>query len=461
MAGGSRWRRCFRRIERTGTRLYEALITKCRAQADGSANEFLLAQIPPTPEEVSEYGLTAKDLAGIGGGTPAMMSLLAEAPLATIKAYMAARFLSDHASVLPSELDDANFAFYGTFLQGQEEQRPRWKRAIAAAEGQLGEQLGALYVERYFPAESKAAMDELVANLRKALAASLAENDWMTEATKRQAMAKLDSFTPKIGYPDEFEAYESLEIRAGDALGNGLRSIAWQIEDNRSKLGQPVDRTEWGMLPQTVNAYYNPVFNEIVFPAGILQQPFFGPGADPAVNYGGIGAVIGHEIGHGFDDQGSKYDHTGALQNWWADADRQRFDELAGKLAAQYDEYCPYDDGETCVNGRFTLGENIGDVGGLSMAYRAYRLSLDGEEAPVIDGLTGDQRFFLGWAQVWRRLFRDAELRNRLLTDSHAPAEYRVTGVAIVEPTEPSATPIPDVFFLERVDAYDDDERAL
>ena len=397
------------------------------AEFDG-VGEFIVPQLPPSDEEIAELGLTPEFVAGIGGGTPAMMRLLTETPLATIKAFMAARFLSDNAAVLPSEIDEANFAFYGRFLQGQEEQRPRWKRAIAATEGQLGEQLGALYVERYFPPESKAAMDDLVANLRKALAASLAENDWMTEATKQQAMAKLESFTPKIGYPDEFEAYEGLEIKEGDALGNRIRAIAWEIEDNRSKLGKPVDRSEWFMLPQTVNAYYNPVFNEIVFPAAILQPPFFGPDADPAVNYGGIGAVIGHEIGHGFDDQGSKYDATGALQNWWVEADRERFDELGDKLAAQYDEYCPYDDGETCVNGRFTLGENIGDVGGLSLAYRAYRMSLDGKEAPVIDGLTGDQRFFLAWAQVWRSAQREAAGRQRLLTDPHSPEEFRTNG---------------------------------
>ena len=394
----------------------------------GEVREFIVPQLPPSGEEIAQLGLTPEFVAGIGGGTPAMMKLLAETPLPTIKAFMATRFISDHAAVLPSEIDDANFAFYGEFLQGQEEQRPRWKRAIAATENQLGEQLGALYVDRYFPPESKAAMDDLVANLRKALAASLAENDWMTEATKQQAMAKLESFNPKIAYPAEFEAYEGLEIRSGDALGNQIRAAAWEIEDNRSKLGKPVDRSEWFMLPQTVNAYYNPVFNEIVFPAGILQQPFFGPEADPAVNYGGIGAVIGHEIGHGFDDQGSKYDATGALENWWLEADRERFDELGDKLAAQYDEYCPYDDGETCVNGRFTLGENIGDVGGLSLAYRAYRMSLDGKEAPVIDGLTGDQRFFLAWAQVWRSAQREATGRQRLLTDPHSPEEFRTNG---------------------------------
>ena len=392
------------------------------------AGEFLFAQIPPTADEAAALGLTQDTLAGIGGGTPAMMELLAKTPLDTLKAYMTARFLSGNASVLPGAIDDANFDFYGRFLQGQEEQRPRWKRAIATIEGQLGEQLGELYVARYFPPESKAAMDDLVANLRKSLAASLADNDWMTEATNQEAMAKLDAFTPKIAYPDKFETYDGLEMRPGDALGNRIRAIAWAVEDNRSKLGTPVDRTEWGMLPQTVNAYYNPTFNEIVFPAGILQAPFFDAHADPAVNYGGIGAVIGHEMGHGFDDQGAKSDATGTLRDWWADADMARFTELGDRLAAQYDAFCPYDDGQTCVNGRFTLGENIGDVGGLSLAYRAYRMSLNGQEAPVIDGLTGDQRFFLAWAQVWRSTQREASGRQRLLTDPHSPEEFRTNG---------------------------------
>ena len=272
-------------------------------------------------------------------------------------------------------------------------------------------------------------MDDLVANLRKALAASLEENAWMSAATKQEAIAKLDAFTPKIGYPDDFETYEGLEIRAGDALGNQIRAMAWELEDNRNRLGKPVDRTEWGMLPQTVNAYYNPTFNEIVFPAAILQPPFFNPDADPAVNYGGIGAVIGHEIGHGFDDQGAKSDGTGTLRNWWAESDLTRFTDLGDRLAAQYDAYCPYDDGKTCVNGRLTLGENIGDVGGLSLAYRAYRMSLNGEEAPVIDGLTGDQRFFLSWAQVWRSASREAAMRQQMLTDPHSPEYFRVNGV--------------------------------
>ena len=390
--------------------------------------EFLVPQIPPTEAEVAEFRVTPEILAGIGGGTPAMLDLLTRTPLPTLKAFLAARFLSSNAAVLPTEIDDAYFDFYGKLLSGQEVKRPRWKRAIASTEGMLGEQLGQLYAERYFPPASKAAMDALVVNLRKALAASIRENGWMTEQTKREAIAKLEAFTPKIGYPDEFETYDGLEIRPGDPLGNRVRANAWQLADERSKLGKPVDRTEWGMLPQTVNAYYNSVFNEVVFPAAILQQPFFGLTADPAVNYGGIGAVIGHEMGHGFDDQGAKSDGTGTLRDWWQPEDLAKFTDLGDKLAAQYGEYCPYDDGKTCVNGRLTLGENIGDVGGLSLAYRAYRMSLNGQEAPVIDGLTGDQRFFLAWGQVWRSMQREAAGRQRLLTDPHSPEELRTNG---------------------------------
>jgi putative endopeptidase len=391
--------------------------------------QFLVSQLPPTEEEIARLELTPEYLAGIGGGLPAMMGLLTETPLDTVKAFMAVRFLVDHAPVLPQAIDDAQFAFYGTFLSGQPEQRPRWKRAIAATEGQLGEQLGALYVARYFPPESKAQMQELVANLRKALAQSIAENDWMSEATKREAVAKLDAFTPKIGYPDEFETYEGLTIRAETPLANRLAAIDWQKADNRSKLGKPVDRTEWGMLPQTVNAYYNSVFNEIVFPGGILQQPFFGPNADPAVNYGAIGGVIGHEIGHGFDDQGAKSDGTGTLRDWWQPEDKRRFEELGNKLVAQYNAFCPFDEGTTCLNGRLSLGENIGDVGGLSLAYRAYRMSLNGQEAPVIDGFTGDQRFFMAWAQVWRSAEREESARQRLLTGPHSLPPARVNQV--------------------------------
>ena len=394
----------------------------------GETRYFLAPQIPPSEAEMARLGLSDKMRAGIGGGLPAMMQLLTKTPLETVKAFMAARFLASHADVLPTEIDRANFDFYGKTLNGAEEQRPRWKRAIEATEGQLGEVLGKAYAERYFPASSKAAMEELVGNLRKALAQSLEENSWMSAQTKAQAEAKLAAFFPKIGYPDKFETYQGLVISADDPLGNEISAAKWQWHKEVSRLGGPMDRAEWFMLPQTVNAYYNPAFNEIVFPAAILQQPFFGPDADLAVNYGAIGGVIGHEMGHGFDDQGSKYSATGKLEDWWTDADRKAFDAMGDRLAAQFDTYCPLDGGKTCVNGRLTLGENIGDLSGLSLAYRAYKMALGGKEAPVIDGLTGDQRFFLAWAQVWRSASRDDRLRQQMLTDPHSPEKFRVNG---------------------------------
>ena len=272
-------------------------------------------------------------------------------------------------------------------------------------------------------------MEELVANLRVALGQSIDEIEWMGEETKQQARAKLDSFDPKIGYRDNLEEYEGLVVSASDPLANSLAAAEWQLKDNVSKLGQPIDRTEWFMLPQTVNAYYNSTKNEIVFPAAILQQPFFALTNDIAVNYGAIGGVIGHEMGHGFDDQGSKSDATGKLRNWWTDEDRANFDKRGDALVAQYNAFCPLDDGETCVNGRLTLGENIGDLGGLSLAYRAYKIATEGKDVPVIDGLTGDQRFFLAWAQVWRSQQREDNARQRLRTDPHSPEEFRVNGV--------------------------------
>jgi putative endopeptidase len=390
---------------------------------------FLVSLMPPTAEEIAANKLDPATRAKIGSGLPGMFTLLSETPPATLQAWMAKEFLSANAPVLPGRFDDARFAFYDQTIQGTPEQRPRWKRAIAETESLIGELVGKEYVARYFPPENKVAMDELVANLRVALAESIAEIKWMGDATKSEARAKLASFDPKIGYRPNLETYEGLTITAGDPIANRMAAAAWRRADNVAKLGAPVDRTEWGMLPQTVNAYYNSVKNEIVFPAAILQQPFFALGNDIAVNYGGIGAVIGHEIGHGFDDQGSKSDATGALRNWWTDADRANFDKLTDALVAQYDAFCPFDAGKTCVKGRFTLGENIGDVGGLSMAYRAYKLATKGKQVPVIDGLTGDQRFFLAWAQVWRSTQREANYRNRLLTDPHAPEEYRVNGV--------------------------------
>ncbi|OCC23869.1 zinc metalloprotease [Croceicoccus estronivorus] len=395
----------------------------------GNVQDFVVPQLPPSPEEQEKLGLDAETMAKIGGGLPAMLKLLPETPLATLKAWMAVHFLSGNADVLPHEIDQASFDFYGKTLRGQEEQRPRWKRAIGTVEGELGEALGKEYVARYFPPANKAAMDALVGNLKKALAQSIADNTWMGPETKQEAETKLDQFTTKIGYPDKFKTYDGLVIRPDNPLENGIAASAWSWRDDLSKLGGPVDRSEWFMLPQTVNAYYNSTTNEIVFPAAILQPPFFNASADPAVNYGAIGAVIGHEISHGFDDQGSKSDGTGLLRNWWTDQDLAAFKALGAKLAKQYASYCPLDDGKTCVNGELTLGENIGDLGGLSLAYRAYRMSLDGQEAPVIDGLTGDQRFFLAWAQVWRSSNRDDALRQRLVTDPHSPEQYRVNGI--------------------------------
>lgn len=390
---------------------------------------FVVALMPPTAEEIAQYKLDEATRAKIGSGLPGMFAMLGDTPVETLKAWMTKEFLSDHAAVLPARFDAANFEFFGKTLRGTPEQRPRWKRAIGETEGLIGELVGKAYVARYFPPENKAAMDELVANLRLALGQSIDEITWMGEATKAEARAKLASFDPKIGYRPNLETYDGLAITAGDPIANRMAAAKWRRADNTAKLGEPIDRTEWSMLPQTVNAYYSPVKNEIVFPAGILQQPFFALTNDIAVNYGAIGGVIGHEMGHGFDDQGSKSDATGALRNWWTDADRAAFDTLGNRLVAQYDAFCPLDGGKTCVNGRLTLGENIGDVGGLSMAYRAYKIATKGKEVPVIDGLTGDQRFFLAWAQVWRSTQREENYRNRLRTDSHSPEEYRVNGV--------------------------------
>ncbi|MCB2067959.1 MAG: M13 family metallopeptidase [Erythrobacter sp.] len=387
---------------------------------------YLVPQLPPTEEEIAQYNLTPAQLAMIGGGTPAMMHLLTETPLATLKAWMAVRFLSGNADVLSSQLDAANFDFFGRTLSGRQAQQDRWKRAISAVEGSLGEQLGALYVQRYFPPESKARMDALVANLSRAMGSFLDENTWMTPETIAEARSKLQGFVPMIGYPDEFETYDGLEVTPDNPLANRISTIAWNQADNLSRLGTPVDPSEWGMFPQTVNAYYSPLTNRIVFPAAILQPPFFNPSADPAVNYGAIGAVIGHEMGHGFDDQGSQFDATGALRNWWQDADREQFEQFTSRMNTLIEAYCPSDEGQLCLRGQQSMGETLGDVVGLQMAYRAYRMSLDGQEAPVIDGLTGDQRFFLGFAQVWRGMSRPEALRNQILTDPHPPSEFRL-----------------------------------
>ena len=353
-------------------------------------------------------------------------SVLAAAPVADVRAYMAIRLLDNAAPFLSSPFASANFDFRGRALQGQQEQRPRWKRGVGLAEGGLGQMLGKVYVERNFPAANKAAMQRLVGNLLDAFRTGIDSLAWMSPATRAQAKDKLAHITVKIGYPDVWQDYSALQLTRGDLFGN-LRAIAaYQYNRTVSRLGRPVDRTEWGMTPQTVNAYYNASNNEIVFPAAILQPPFFNPQADDAVNYGGIVAVIGHEVSHAFDDQGSKSDGAGNLRNWWTDDDQQAFHQRTEALAAQYDAYAPLEGMH--VNGHLTLGENIGDLSGLAVAYRAYRASLNGREAPVIDGFTGDQRFFMGWAQVWRSLFRDEALRNQLMTNSHSPGYYRANG---------------------------------
>ncbi len=390
---------------------------------------FVVAQIPPSESRARELGLDSETLASIGSGLPGMFNVLQTTPLATLQAWTNKSFLSQHADILPKRFDEANFAFYGNILQGTPQQRPRWKRAIDAAESNLGELVGSAYAARYFPPENKAAMDALVVNLRKAMAQSIDGLDWMGDQTKVEARAKLATFDPKIGYRDNLEVYEGLAITPDDPLANRMAAEAWQLADNIAKLGGPIDRTEWFMLPQTVNAYYNSTKNEIVFPAAILQQPFFGMTADPAVNYGAIGGVIGHEIGHGFDDQGSKSDAQGNLRNWWTDADRAAFDKRGDALVEQYGKFCPFDDGTTCLNGRLTLGENIGDVGGLSLAYRAYKIATAGQDVPIIDGFTGDQRFFLAWAQVWRAATREEFARQRIRVGPHSLEEYRVNGV--------------------------------
>jgi putative endopeptidase len=357
----------------------------------------------------------------------ALDELILDTPVDDWKTYSKWKLISRWAGNLPERFVDENFDFYQRTLRGTEDVRPRWKRGVGAVQGALGEMLGGVYVDRHFQVEKKARMDELVANLRRAFETSIDGLEWMGDDTKEQAQEKLRKFTPKIGYPDEFKDYSDLVVQDDDLIGNVMRSNAVEYRRMIDKLGSPVDRNEWFMTPQTVNAYYSSSRNEIVFPAAILQPPFFNVDADDATNYGAIGAVIGHEFSHGFDDQGRKSDGDGNLREWWTEEDESEFKRRADGLVAQYDGFNPIDDMH--VNGEMTLGENIGDLAGLTMAFRAYKLSLNGEEAPVIDGYTGDQRFFLGWAQVWQRRYRDDELRRRLLTDSHSPSEYRTNGI--------------------------------
>ena len=394
------------------------------------ASYLVVSHMPPDAERLEAAGLDAAEVASqMGGGMPATLALIETTPLATWKAYLAAHFLADHGAYLPKRIDDAQFAFNSTALRGQPEQRPRWKRAISAVQSQYGDQLGRLYGERYYPPEERAAMEELVGNLMKAMRANVPELEWMGAETQAEALAKLDKFTTKIGTPEKFKSYEGLDLASNDPLGNAMAAADWYQNFEMERLGDEVDKSEWLIYPQTVNAYYLYTGNEIVFPAAILQPPFFNIDADPAVNYGAIGGVIGHEIGHGFDDQGSKGDGDGNLRNWWSEEDKANFVKLQNVLGGQYDGYCPYDDGAVCHVGALTMGENIGDLGGLSLAYRAYKMSLGGKEAPVIDGYTGDQRFFMAWAQVWRALAREEQERLQLQTGPHSLPQYRVNGI--------------------------------
>jgi len=352
-------------------------------------------------------------------------TILANFDVDAWKAWLKWHIISGAAPYLSDEFTNENFAFFGKTLSGTPELRERWKRAVSMIEGSLGEAVGKVYVQKYFPAEAKARMEKLVANLIEAYRISINELEWMSPETKVKALEKLGKFRPKIGYPDKWRDYSALQTTPDDLYGNVGRVVKFQRDHELSKIGKPVDRDEWFMAPQTVNAYYNPVMNEIVFPAAILQPPFFGLDHDDAVNYGAIGAVIGHEIGHGFDDQGSKYDGDGALNNWWTDADRTAFEERTKALIAQYDALIPEEAPDVHVNGALTIGENIGDLGGLAIAFKAYQISLGGKPSPVIDGMSGEKRLMLSWAQVWRAKLRPEEMRRRVATDPHSPAEFR------------------------------------
>lgn len=357
-------------------------------------------------------------------------ALLESQPLETWKEWLTLRVLSSAAPYLSSAFVSTNFDFYGTTLSGTPQNRERWKRGVAVVEAALGEAVGQIYVDRHFPAGHKARMETLVSNLIEAYRESISSLGWMGEETKKEALKKLDAFRPKIGFPDKWIDYSAVEIDPTDLLGNVERAHDADVDRHLDEIGKPVDLTKWLMTPQTVNAYYHPMLNEIVFPAAILQPPFFNADADDAVNYGGIGAVIGHEIGHGFDDQGSQFDGSGALRNWWTEDDRTAFEALTAKLVAQYDALSPYAAPDHKVNGKLTLGENIGDLGGLTIAYKAYLLSLNGAEPEVLDGFTGFQRFFMSWAAGWRQVIRTEEAIRRLATDPHSPNEFRTNAIA-------------------------------
>jgi putative endopeptidase len=371
-----------------------------------------------------------------------MARIFGTAPLEVLKDYLLLQMLDSSAPYLSTNFVDAHFAFHGTVLNGTPQNQERWKRGVDLVTRAIPDDVSRIYVDRYFPPEAKAAADALVRNVIAAMDRRLATLTWMAPETRARARAKLAAFTPKIGYPDHWRDYSRVAISRDNLVQNIVNATEAEYQRNLDKLGRPVDRSEWGMTPMTVNAYANPVWNEIVFPAAILQPPFFDPHADLAVNYGGIAAVIGHELSHHFDDQGSRYDETGALHEWWTPQDRTRFNALTAQLVAQYDQYEPLPGQH--VQGALTLGENIADLAGLTVAYDAYRMALNGRPAPVLGGLTGDQRFYLGWAQVWRRKYREANLLQRLLTDPHAPSQQRVAVVRNLDPWYAAFNPAPD-----------------
>lgn len=381
------------------------------------------------PEYLNALGVTQQQFAEVVVGQPDAISglteLLLDGELQAWKYWLVWQIIRSNAAYLTQEISRANFDFYGTTLTGAPEQRARWKRGVAFVEDAMGEAVGRVYVERHFDETAKAAMDELVAYLIEAYRASITDLEWMGEATRQRALDKLDKFTPKIGYPSKWRDYSALEVDAHDLIGNVRRVAEFEFKRELGKLGKPIDRDEWFMTPQTVNAYYNPGFNEIVFPAAILQPPFFDASWDAAANFGAIGAVIGHEIGHGFDDQGSRYDGDGRLFDWWTPEDRASFEARTRSLIDQYNALSPEGAGGKTVNGELTIGENIGDLGGLAIAWKAYQLSLNGEESPVIDGLSGAQRFFLSWAYAWQQKSRDEEVVRLLTIDPHSPNEFR------------------------------------
>jgi predicted metalloendopeptidase len=439
--------------QRNGARAAEAILTLetklaevqwDRTQlrdAEKRYNKFAVGKLneltPKLAWSVYFQSVEAAGLKELNVATPSyfqgLEKILDETPLETWKWYLHFRLIDSYAPLLTKELAFEHFNLHGKELGGIPEQQPRWKRAVDTVAGGgsnrmgvLGEAVGQLYVAKHFKPQARERMDQLVANLLKAFEQSIHELSWMTDATKKQALVKLSKITPKIGYPTKWRDYSKLEIKADDLVGNMLRSAGFEHQRMLDKLGKPVDRDEWHMTPQTVNAYYNPGLNEIVFPAAILQPPFFDAEADDAVNYGGIGAVIGHEISHAFDDQGSKYDGDGNLKNWWTEADQAAFEKLTNRLVTQYEGYEALPAKK--VNGKLTLGENIADLSGMAIAFKAYRISLGGKDGPVLDGYTSSQRFFLGWSQIWRRKYRDAELVKRLVTDPHSPSHFRANG---------------------------------